>query len=457
MARVRVVETRFARGATVAAPADRASMQRPNASRGQSRRRHRPAPSALAFLWLAFAAAIALAWPRCGRAESLSNVIPNLFGGSLGTTISQNGVSRALQEPELARRFRNLPAALAAARSQAPVPSASGAFRFAWDPELDTFVRSEQSLGPILAERAATLGRGVLTVGFSYSYSNFDTLEGDSLADLHFQQPALSKEFLADLPAGDQMAFGDDILETRLNMSFRLNLFYVSAAYGIGDNIDVSLAIAINEIHMRGRAEALILDPLGNGSTVFGADQPGVVRNGTGPICSRAFRCAVDQFDKSASGTGDIYLRGKWNFANTRWVDLATSAVLTIPTGNGDDLLGFNDPTFTPWLIASKTFGPISPHFNLGYAFRSGKDVSQLQWILGADARATNWLTVGADFLGYHDDKRDRSNDDVIQSAIGLKLNPFGQFVIGAGLQFPLNRDGLRADIVYSGQAEYTF
>lgn len=403
------------------------------------------------------AGVLLLATAVAAPAEDLSDVIPNLFGGNLGTTIAQDGVSRASQEPELARRFRDLPAVLAAARSQAPIPSATGAFRFGWDPELDTFVRSEQSLGPSLAERATTLGKGVVTVGFSYTHSEFDTLEGDDLHHLRFEQPALSPEFVAGLPPADRAAFGDDIIETTLDMSFRLQLFYVSAAYGVTDDIDVSMALAINSIHMKGKAFAKIVDVEENGNVFFGTDQEGVIRSSPDPICNQGFRCAEDSFDESASGTGDIYLRGKWHFADTRWADFATAAVFTIPTGNGDDLLGFNDPTFTPWLIASKTFGPISPHLNLGYALRSGSDVSQFQWIAGADARATDWLTLGVDFLGYHDDDRDDSNDDVIQSALGAKINPFGQFVVGAGVQLPLNRDGLRSDLIYTGLVEYTF
>jgi len=131
--------------------------------------------------------------------------------------------------------------------------------------------------------------------------------------------------------------------------------------------------------------------------------------------------------------------------------------VATLPTGNADDYLGFHDPTLTPWLIASKSFGRVSPHLNVGYSLRTGKDVSQGQWIAGADVRATDWLTVAADFLGYHDDHRDGINDDVLQSAIGAKVNPWGQFVLGGTLQFPLNRDGIRADVIYTGQVEYTF
>ena len=240
-------------------------------------------------------------------------------------------------------------------------------------------------------------------------------------------------------------------------MSFKLDLFYISAAYGLTDDIDISLALAINRIRMRGRARATIIDLENDGSVFFGSDQIGALRNGTEPPCDEAFRCAEDSFDESASGTGDIYLRGKWAFARTEWADFAAAAVLTIPTGNSDDLLGFRDPTLTPWLIASRTFGRFSPHLNLGYAIRSGHDVSQAQWIVGCDVRAANWLTLGADFLGYHDDRRDGSNDNVVQSALGFKFNPFDQFVLAAGVQLPLNNDGIRSDLIYTGQAEFTF
>jgi hypothetical protein len=127
--------------------------------------------------------------------------------------------------------------------------------------------------------------------------------------------------------------------------------------------------------------------------------------------------------------------------------------VLTLPTGNADDFLGFHDPTFTPWLITSKSFGRVAPHLNVGYTIRSDEDVSQLQWIAGADVLTTEWLTLFSDFLGYYD----RVNDNVVQSAVGLKVNPIGGLVLSAGFQFPVNRDGLRADVIYTGQVEYNF
>ena len=396
--------------------------------------------------------------PRLAAAKPLERGIPELFGGVLATTISRDFSDvQNLQTPRVAERFRGLSAALAAARSQAPIPSASGAFRFAWDPELDTFVRYRQSLGSVLAERAQTLGRHTFTLGVSYTRVDFDTLEGDNLSNLRSAQPALSDDYLAQFPPADQARVADDILETQLDFQFGFDLFFLTAAYGVTDDIDVSLALSVTRARMRAEAAAQILDPDTDGAASFAADQVGAITDGSGPVCGTPFRCARDAFDGDALGTGDLFLRGKWHFYDSALADLAAAAVLTLPTGNADDFLGFHDPTFTPWLIASKSFGRVSPHLNLGYHARSGKDVSQAEWIAGADLMATEWLTLGADFLGFHDDQRDGINDDVFQSALGFKLHPWGQLVIAGNFQLPLNRDGLRADIIYGAQVEYTF
>lgn len=391
-------------------------------------------------------------------ALSLEQRIPALFGGTLSTSITPqvSNLPPDRQQVLVASRFRGLSAAVAAARSQAPVASPTGALRFEWDDELEVYVRTLESLGPLIAERAQTLGRRTATISMSYTHVDFDTLEGDPLSNLHTSQPALSAGFLRQLPAEDQARARDNLLNTHLDLKFGYNLFFFAAAYGVTDTIDVSLGLSVNQAHMQANASAFITDPNGDGGAFFTVQQQGAVIGGTGQ-CSTDFRCAKDQFNASAVGTGDVYLRLKWNFANTEYVDFAAVEVLTLPTGNADDLLGFHDPTYTPTLVLSKTFGGISPHINLGYSFRSASDVSQAEWIAGADVRATDWLTLAADFLGFHDDNRDGINDDVYQSSVAFKVNPIANLVVGGGFQFPLNRDGLRADVIYTGQLEYTF
>ncbi len=384
-------------------------------------------------------------------AKPLDQLIPGLFGGSLRTTVCPRCSVEAQVNPA-GQVFSSLSAEIASVLSQTPVPSASGSFRFAWDRDLDTFVRYDQSLGAILANRVETLGRGMAELSVSYTHADFDTVEGASLDAMRFTQPALSSAYLNKLPAPDRLRAQSDVLETRLHLTLSLDQIFFSGAYGLTDSIDVSAALSLTNVHMKASAQADILHPGSGFGAVFAIDQPGVCLDTPFP-----FRCARDSFDASAFGTGDIFLRAKWHFYDTKYADLAVAGVLTVPTGNADDFLGFHDPTFTPWIIVSKSFGPISPHLNVGYAFRSGKDVSQAEWIAGADLLASKWLTLNADFLGYHDDRRDGINDNVLQSAIGFKINPIGRLVIGGAFQFPLNRDGLRADIIYTGQIAYTF
>lgn len=397
------------------------------------------------------------------EAGTLNKAIPGLFGGTLVTTPQVGAPDPTIKESQklrFASQFNSLSADLATAHSQSPIPSASGAFRFGWDPELDTFVRSTESLGSGVAERAPTLGRHTGTFSVGYTHIDFDTLEGSSLSNLTFVQPAYSTAL--------QPTLGNDVIRSQLTMGLSFDTFFFTGAYGITDAIDVSLALSVSQARMHGTVVSQTEKATGGSSQITSftknAENQLVATSGhfcgfnpQNPTQPLNVRCATDSFDDSAFGTGDLFLRGKWHFYDTEYADFAVVALLTLPTGNADNFLGFNDPTFTPLLVASKDFGRVSPHLNLGYAFRSSADVSQAQWIAGADVRATRWLTLAADFLGYHDDNRDGINDDVIQSAIGFKVNPFDKVVIGGTFQFPLNRDGLRADVIYTGQIEYTY
>jgi len=398
------------------------------------------------------------------KARPLDEAIPGLFGGTLITTPQQGASDTSLKESQqlrFASQFNTLSSELSAAHSQSPIPSASGAFRFAWDPELDTFVRAIESLGSGVAERAPTLGRHTGTFSFAYTHIDFNTLEGNALDNLTFSQPAYSPKLKPLL--GEQW---NNVIRSQLNMGLSFDTFFFMGAFGITDSIDVSLALSVSEARLHATVVSQIQTPNGQPGTNFFLERNNRLVATSGHICGfdpqnpnkpLDVRCATDSVDDSAFGTGDLFLRGKWHFYDTQYADFAVAGVLTIPTGNADNFLGFTDPTFTPWLIASKDFGRVSPHVNLGYAFRSGVDVSQAEWIAGADVRATKWLTLAGDFLGYHDNKRDGINDDILQSAVGFKVNPFGKFVIGGTFQFPLNRDGIRADVIYSGQIEYTY
>ena len=44
-----------------------------------------------------------------------------------------------------------------------------------------------------------------------------------------------------------------------------------------------------------------------------------------------------------------------------------------------------------------------------------------------------------------------------LESSVGFKVYPLPRLVVSGILQFTVNNDGLRADVIYTGQIEYTF
>src|SRR5207245_9843907 len=72
-----------------------------------------------------------------------------------------------------------------------PLASPSSGITFSWDPASRTFVSSTDSLGPIFSERAETIGKNRVFVGFDYQYLKFASLDNVSLKSLPevFTQP----------------------------------------------------------------------------------------------------------------------------------------------------------------------------------------------------------------------------------------------------------------------------
>src|SRR6186713_1368554 len=65
-----------------------------------------------------------------------------------------------------------------------PLASPSSGITFSFDSVSKAFTSSNDSFGPILGERADTIGKSRVFVGFSYQHFKFDTLDGVSLDNL---------------------------------------------------------------------------------------------------------------------------------------------------------------------------------------------------------------------------------------------------------------------------------
>ena len=75
--------------------------------------------------------------------------------------------------------FTQFNIALASQLTSLPLPSPASGFTYRFDPATGTFVRSTPSFGPILTERAETIGRGRFSFGFTHQFFSFDRARGN--------------------------------------------------------------------------------------------------------------------------------------------------------------------------------------------------------------------------------------------------------------------------------------
>ena len=121
-----------------------------------------------------------------------------------------------------------------------PVVSASAGFTYRYNPQLEAFERSAETLGPIFLERPETLGQGKFNVNLSWQYVQYDEYDGQSLGNLQGNGPIVLRNVDA---AGNLLGFQADRLQYRLGL--QNNIVAFSFTYGILDNLDVNLLLPL--------------------------------------------------------------------------------------------------------------------------------------------------------------------------------------------------------------------
>lgn len=375
-----------------------------------------------------------------------------------------------------------------------PIGSSVSAFAFTFDPSRNVFDRSTEAMGPLLSERAETTGKGKWNFAFSFAYLDFDVFEGDDLDDLDielegtepFSDPnaqyaigssstpadvggwtlntrnaiggssnpggrstsrftnncggfaaAPCSGFTGGTGFGGSLGDGDYTLDidspvprAKLDARIRSKVSTLFVNYGVTDAIDLGIVIPYLDVRVEGEVTTRFPD-----GTVLRTED-----------------------SDSASGLGDIILRGKARFLETEWVDMAARLDLFLPTGNEDDLRGFGEPAVGMLLAGSKTFGRFSPHANVGILIRGGgKEQHDWRFSGGIDVRVTDRFSFTTDAIFRDALHSDGVGDFIASLATGVKVNPWRRLVLSANVVWRLNDQGLRADWVPSFAAEYTF
>ena len=114
---------------------------------------------------------------------TLAEMLQNIYGAH-GLTVDSEAVlpdgstHSAHFNGAFQSEFERINIALVRQLGGLPIPSPASGFTYAFDNSTGTFVRSTQSFGPILADRAETIGRGRFAFGYSMQQFSFETFDG---------------------------------------------------------------------------------------------------------------------------------------------------------------------------------------------------------------------------------------------------------------------------------------
>ena len=368
-----------------------------------------------------------------------------------------------------------------------PNPTGGG-FTYTFDPSLGVFTRSSESFGPVFANRAETTGRGKFTLNTSFSRHTFDTVDGLELRSNSQVFPVL----LVPGTLGGQSVLLVDVIQLREEVS--ADVYTLGGIYGITDRIDVGITIPFLDVKVKERPREL---------GFF--------------FCTRDFsQCTNSQptgqdfrsNSASASGLGDIVLRGKWNFLQVPqlWggrMGMAFALDVKLPTGDegdrdaftnqnrfsqgvnvsladitgqqfglGDPPLGTGVVRVRPQVVVSGSWAGFAPHVNAGAELGTTEGITNdLVYEVGFDYTFFQRVTVSADLLGRHAFDVDRlrvrnifdqdfgrkANADTLTFSIGVKANPIGTLLVFANLLFPINEVGIRDRLTPTFGVEWSF
>jgi len=356
-----------------------------------------------------------------------------------------------------------------------PVASASSSVTYAFNPATETFERRTGVLGPIVGERAETIGKGQINIGVSYSSVDLSTVNGEDLGHLENRSSIAGRVVSFPVPGGVTLADGrfTNFLPVHVfaNIDVEADIATPGITYGITPDLDVNLTVPILKTLLSVKVGEDVPDPrlpqfrLRDCSPDAPEGDP--TRCGANEIRpARISRSAVAR----ATGIGDVLLRAKYVLPREAPVDLAAGLGVSFPSGDEDDFHGTGTYRVQPTLIVSRLVAErFEPLLNVGVDINANNvDRSIVRWAVGTTAQLVGPLSGAAVFLGRHEISAQSQKitapfffqierNDVYDASIGLRLLFAESGVISANAVLPLNRDGLRADVIPTVEVEYAF
>jgi hypothetical protein len=372
-------------------------------------------PSMCRFTGAAVLAA-ALLQPAAAFAQhngiALAEVLPELLGRTIilnPTALPDQPNHRAHFAPgfdqlEVPGQFNR---AVLTLLSTSPIASPSGGFTYTFDPALGTFRRTSDSFGPTFAERALTIGKGKVSVGFGYQHATYDTFEGLNLRQRNRTDDVRGVTFYVRhtdccSPGGGTVsqpnglltspAFEGDLVRADLALNLTTDASVFAVTYGVHDRLDLGVVVPFLHVKMDASVQATI-------ERLSTAAEPEIHSFPDGDS-------AVFTAGGSASGLGDIVLRAKWRALPAAGGGLALATDVRVPTGDESNLLGTGGVQAKVYAVGSLSRGAFSPHVNAGYTFSTVGALpdtrlrDEINVAAGFDWALTPRATLAVDWVG---------------------------------------------------------
>jgi len=319
-----------------------------------------------------------------------------------------------------------------------PIESSAPGFIYKLNPAVASFERVSEGFGPFFVERALTSGRGQTSLGFTYRYSRFDTLDGRQLRDGSLVTTA---NRFTDEP--------DPFDVEKLALRIDASTFTLFGTHGLTDRLDVGVAIPL-----------VALDVSGERINYYRGD-----------VFLQARASA------SVVGLADIGLRAKYNVVQTKSVAIAGDMDVRLPTGAEKNLLGSGRAGLRLAALGSFEHGRLGSYFKGGLG--TGGVSDEVNYGGALVFAVTPRASVVGELFGRRLDARARIGEvtaphplsagvvttrllprsmdaATLMAVTGFKWNISTTWVVTANVLMPLSDTGLTARVTPAISVDYT-
>lgn len=384
-------------------------------------------------------------------------------------------------------------------------PTSGQSLTYRFDPELSTFVASEQ-LGPTSFRSPQTVGKAKWALRASYSYFELQDTFGPKDNLLSFDKIGVN-------PATGEPAYVFGVSGFGLEAKATVNLVNLGFNYGITDRLEFMFNVPISVVKANAsQISAATVNPDGTPTMNAGAAvgffptdmisdaEVGLLRDefdkrsssSCNPQTGDCIAFRKDSFnslgfdfnDDTSAGVGRISLGAKYLFYTGEYANLAGSLEFFNPSPSEDDFAGSESPAILPRLIIElpgrfRAQDYFRLHADLGYDYDfDNSELRRIVWNTGASVPFGRWVTIdfgvgGSEFEeGILWTPKVATGRPITNAALtdatpiltpledprlgtsfidflgGFKVRLTDSLVLSGSATTPLNNEGFRADAV---------